>query len=80
VPSRKVYDLAVHEALIVFREAAGRICGKRLQSIIPQYVESMEKRSHLTFAPEVRRKLLAACDSTLDRLLKPSREVSKKRK
>lgn len=77
---RKVYDLAVHEVLVVVWEAADRICGKRLKSVISQYVESMEKHGHLTLDSEVRRKLLAASASTLDRLLKPNREVAKKRK
>lgn len=77
--SRKIYDEAVHEALVVVWEAADRICGKRLKSIMSQYVESMESHGHLSLEPEVRRKLLAASASTLDRLLKSNRQGAKTR-
>jgi len=38
-PERRVYDDAVREALIVVWEASDRICGKRLQPLMPILVE-----------------------------------------
>ncbi len=77
---RKIYDEAVHEALIVVWEAADRICGKRLKAVMPRYVDAMEQHGHLALAPEVRVKLLAASASTLDRLLRTNRTTARKRK
>jgi len=42
-PDRRVYDDAVREALIVVWEASDRICGKRLQPLMPILVEAMER-------------------------------------
>ena len=44
---RRVYQEAVKEALIVLWEAADRICGKRLKTILPPLVEAMERHGHL---------------------------------
>jgi hypothetical protein len=41
----------VREALIVVWEASDRICGKRLQSLMPILVEAMERHRHLQFVP-----------------------------
>ena len=49
--SRRIYDAAVGEALIVVWEAADRICGKRLQAALPHLVESMERHGHLDLDP-----------------------------
>ena len=78
---RRIYDEAVREAVIVIREAADRICGKRLKATLPHLVESMERHGHLDLDPEVRERLLAASAATLDRLLKPVRAtVASRRK
>ena len=71
--SRRIYDDAVGEALIVVWEAADRICGKRLKAALPHLVESMERHGHLDLDPGVRQRLLAASAATLDRLLQPIR-------
>ena len=39
--SRRIYDDAVGEALIVVWEAADRICGKRLKAALTHLVESL---------------------------------------
>ena len=57
-------------------EAADRICGKRLKAALPNLVESMARHGHLDLDPQVRRRLLAASASTLDRLLKPIRATA----
>ena len=80
VKGRRIYDEAVREAVIVIREAADRICGKRLKAALPNLVESMERHGHLDLDPQVRRRLLAASASTLDRLLKPIRATAGSRR
>ena len=71
---RRIYDEAVKEALIITWETADRICGKRLKSVLPELVASMERHGHINFDPEVRERLLAASAATIDRLLKPVRK------
>src|SRR5215469_3461308 len=68
-PERRVYDDAVREALIVVWEASDRICGKRLQPLLPILAEAMERHGHLQLAPEVRTRLLAMSAATIDRAL-----------
>ena len=77
--SRRIYDEAVGEALIVVWEAADRICGKRLKAALPHLVESMERHGHLDLDPRVRQRLLAASAATLDRLLQPIRTPAARR-
>ena len=69
--SRRIYDEAVKEAVIVIWEAADRICGKRLKAEMPHLVESMERHGCRDLDPEVRDRLLAASAAARDRLLKP---------
>ena len=73
VKSRRIYDEAVREAVIVAWKASDRLCGKRLKAVLPHLVESMERHGHLDLDLEVRERLLAASAATLDRLLKPIR-------
>jgi hypothetical protein len=72
-PGRRVYDDAVREVLIMLWEASDRVCGKRLQPLIPVLVEAMERHGHLDLAPEVRRKLLTMSAATIDRALREVR-------
>ena len=72
-PSRRVYDAAVREALVVLWEASDRICGKRLRPMVPVLVESMERHGHLQLAPELRTRLLAMSAATIDRALRDVR-------
>ena len=74
--TRRIYDEAVREAVIVIWEAADRICGKRLKAALSHLVDSMERHGHLALDPEVRDRLLAASAATLDRLLKPIRPTA----
>src|ERR1700722_18987545 len=66
-PSRRVYDDAMREALIVIWEASDRVCGKRLRPLMPILVEAMERHGHLHLAPEVRTGLLGMSAATTDR-------------
>jgi hypothetical protein len=72
--SRRVYDAAVREALVVLWEASDRICGKRLRPLLPGLVGAMERHGHLCLAPEVRTGLLAMSAATIDRALGEVRE------
>ncbi len=72
-PGRRVYDVAVCEALIVIWEASDRVCGKRLHSLVPLLIDAMERHGHLQLAPEVRGGLLAMSAATIDRALREVR-------
>jgi hypothetical protein len=72
-PERRVYDQAMREALIVVWEASDRICGKRLQPLIPILVSAMERHGHLQLAPEVLAGLLTMSAATMDRALREAR-------
>ena len=76
----RIYDEAVRGVLVITWEAGDRICGKRLKAILPALVDAMERHGHLQLDPEVRRCLLLASASTLDRLLRPIRKEAKPHK
>ena len=81
VPSgRRIYDEAVREALIVFWEAADRICGKRLKAVLPSLVDAMERHGHLELDPVVRERVLSVSAATIDRLLAPIRDTAGRRR
>ncbi len=73
-PGRRVYDVAVREALIVVWEASDRVCGKRLRPLVPLLIAAMERHGHLQLAPEVRGGLLSMSAVTIDRALREIRE------
>jgi len=79
-PRTRLYDEAVHQALIIVWEAADRICGKRLKAILPILVEAMERHGHLQLGAELRARLLGISASTIDRLLMPQRTATSKRR
>ena len=72
----RLYDEAVHQALIVLWEAADRICGKRLTELIPVLIEAMECHGHLQLDPVVRSRLLDVSAATIDRMLRREREAT----
>jgi hypothetical protein len=72
----RLYDEAVHLALTVLWEAGDRICGKRLQALIPMLLDAMERHGQLKLEVEVRRRLLSLSAATIDRLLTPQRAAS----
>lgn len=71
-----LYDEAVRAALIVLWEASDRICGKRLQPLLPILVPALERHGHLTLQEAIRDKLLAMSAATADRLLRAPRRAS----
>jgi hypothetical protein len=72
-PGRRVYDVAVREALIVVWEASDRVCGKQLVPLVPLLIDAMERHGHLQLAPDVRGGLLAMSAATIDRALREVR-------
>ena len=64
------------EALVPLWEASDRLCGKRLQALLPLLVESLESHGHLSLEPAVREALLAKSSATIDRMLAPIRKQS----
>jgi len=80
VGSRRIYDEAVKEALIVLWEASDRICGKRLKAILPELLDAMERHGHVCLDSEVRNRMLKVSASTMDRLLRPVRNKGRARK
>jgi hypothetical protein len=71
--SRRIYDEAVREALIVLWETADRICSKRLKAGLPDLVEAMERHGRLSLDPVIREKLIQMSPASMDRLLAPIR-------
>ncbi|MCY3794562.1 MAG: transposase family protein [Gammaproteobacteria bacterium] len=78
--SRRTYNDAVREALVVLWEASDRICGKRLKALIPTLIEAMERHGHLQLGAEVRAGLVAMSAATIDRSLRAVREQAGGRK
>lgn len=73
----RLYPDEVVSALTVLWEAADRICGKRLKQAIPMFIAAMERHGHLDLAPETRTQLLSMSAATIDRLLRPIRDVAR---
>ena len=76
-PRSRVYDEAVRRALTILLEAADRICGKRLKEAIPTLVDAMERYGHLQLDLEIRRLVFTMSAATMDRILKPVRDIGK---
>ena len=77
-PSKKrgrsrLYDEAVHQALIVLWEASDRVCGKRLKPLLPILVPALERHGHLSLDTAVRERVFAVSAATIDRILSPVR-------
>ncbi len=53
-PSRRTYDDAVRQALVLAWEAADRICGKRLKELLPLLLDAMDRHGHLAVDTAVR--------------------------
>lgn len=74
-PRLRLYDEAVREGLIVLWEAADRICGKRLEALLPVLLPALERHGHLKLEAGMRETLLAVSASTIDRLLAAPRQL-----
>lgn len=76
----RLYDEAARQALIVLREAADRICSKRLKPLVPVLLAALERNGHLTLDARLRAHLLAMSAATIDRLLTDVRAGSTRRR
>jgi len=74
----RIYDEAARTALIVLWEAADRLCGKRLQPLIPILLEAMERHGHLDLAPAVRSQVTKMSAATIDRALRTAKAGHRK--
>ena len=75
-----LYDEAARAALIVLWEASDRVCGKRLRALLPILLPAMERNQHLKLDEPMRQKILSMSASTIDRLLRVPRRVTRLRK
>lgn len=78
--SRRRSDEAVRAALIVLSEASDRVCGKRLQPLLPILLPALERNDHLKLQAPIREKLLAMSAATVDRLLRVPRRASQSKR
>lgn len=79
-PSRpRLYDEAARQALVVLWEASDRVCGKRLRPLLPLLISSLERPGHLQLEEAIRKKLLSASASTIDRLLASARAATRRK-
>ena len=63
------YGLGVREALIQLWEVSDRVCGKRLQPMIPALLPSLERHGRVALDPATRAQRLRVSAATIDRLL-----------
>ena len=73
----RVYDKAVLDALIPVWEAFNRQCGKLFAPFLHANLDSIVSEPEFHFCGEVIKKMGKISASTIDRLLKPSKEVLK---
>jgi hypothetical protein len=67
----RLYNEATRQAVILLWEAADRICGKRLKSILPTRLDALERHGHLALDTAVRQYLVVMSAATIDRLPSP---------
>ena len=65
-----MYGNEVQDAPVVFWEVSDRMCGKRLQVLLPSLVEAMKRHGHLALSEDVRAGVLAMSAATIDRRLR----------
>lgn len=75
----RAYGPEVVHALKVVWEVADRVCSKRLAPFVAELVHVLERHGELTLAPEVKVQLLRMSPSTMDRVLKPYRQLPRGR-
>jgi hypothetical protein len=69
VPRKRRYDDVIRDAVTALWEASDRVCGKRLQVMIPVLLPALERHGRLTPTREERAQLLAVSAATIDRML-----------
>lgn len=72
-PRRRRYGPQIKDALQALWEASDRVCGKRLEVMIPTLLPALERHGRLTLEREDRVGVLAVSAATIDRLLADAR-------
>jgi hypothetical protein len=78
----RLYDQVVQQARkgrVTLWEASDRVCGKRLQDLLPVLLGAL-KKGHMAEGPTVKTALLALGAATIDRLRAPPRSVASARR
>jgi len=69
------YDEATVKALVQVWRLMDYICGKRLAPMLGEIVERLQRHNELRCEPATARKLGLMSAATIDRLLRPQREL-----
>jgi hypothetical protein len=69
------YGAPVAEALRVAWEASDRLCSKRLHPFLPELVKVLRRYGEITMTTEIEAHLCRMSPSTIDRLLRPCRQL-----
>jgi hypothetical protein len=75
----RLYDPAVVSSLRVLWESVDGICSRRLQPFLPKLIMALRYHGELVLEPEVEAKLCQMSISTMDRLLRPYRQLRVRR-
>ena len=73
------YGTAVAGALRVAWEATDRLCSKRLQPFLPELITVLRRHGESTMTAETETQLCQISPSTIDRLLRPYRQLGGRR-
>ena len=73
------YDAVVAGALRVAWEATDRLCSKRLHPFLPELVKILRRHGDKTMTAEIEAELCRVSSSTIDRLLRPYRQIGGRR-
>lgn len=76
---KRIYGSDVQNLVIWLWDKANQICPKRLTPFLPELVASLEAHGQLVLDSELRKKLLSASESTIERMLAPERKTREKR-
>src|ERR1700687_2985582 len=69
VPRKRRYNAAIRDAVTALWEASDRVCGKRLEVIIPALLPALERHGRLRLSRHERALLLSVSAATIDRML-----------
>jgi hypothetical protein len=69
VPRKRRYNAAIRDAVTALWEASDRVCGKRLEVMIPALLPALERHGRLTLSRNERALVLSASAATIDRML-----------
>jgi hypothetical protein len=69
VPRKRRYNAAIRDAVTALWEASDRLCGKRLQVMIPALLPALERHGRLTLSRNERALVLSVSAATIDRML-----------